>query len=231
MNDNLTGFEMMGNLIENPGERHIACLLLVDTSGSMSGASITELNQGLEEFGAALDKDEHARGVADVCVISFNSKVETVVDFCPATEYIAPVLSAAGVTSMNQAIMEGLDEIERRKELYRSLGCAYYRPWMFLLTDGMPTDTKLEGEAKSRLQQAIEEKKVTFFPMGIGNNVNYAHLKSYTKDGNGAVLKASADNFKEAFVWLSSSISKIGNSDPNLGSVKLDPTPMTVELI
>ena len=84
---------------------------------------------------------------------------------------------------------------------------------------------------KNRLQQALNDKKVNFFPMGIGAGANYAHLKSYTKGGNGAVLKASASQFKEAFVWLSSSMSVISNSDPSLGNVTLEPTPMTIELI
>lgn len=231
MSDILSGFEAMGNMIDNVGERHIACVLLVDTSGSMGGASIAELNQGLIEFGNALDKDEHARGIADVCVISFNSAVETVVPFCPASSYTAPTLAARGSTSMNEAIIRGLDAIEDRKQLYRQLGCSYYRPWIFLLTDGVPTDPEMEGEAKSRLKQAFDGKKINFFPMGIGSGADYAHLKSYTKDGNGGVFKATANEFKEAFVWLSSSMSMIGNSDPSLGSVSLEPTPIQVELI
>lgn len=58
MSEVLSGFEEMGNVVDNVGERHIACVLLVDTSGSMAGASINELNQGLLEFGNALDQDE-----------------------------------------------------------------------------------------------------------------------------------------------------------------------------
>lgn len=236
MSEFLDGFETMGNMIENTGERHIACVLLVDISGSMAGASIQELNQGLREFGNALEQDEHARGVADVCVISFNSSVETVVPFCPASSYSAPTLSARGLTSMNEAIIAGLNAIEERKQLYRQLGCSYYRPWMFLLTDGEPTDPGMEAEAKNQLHQALSNKKVVFFPMGIGSGANYAHLKSYTMDregniGKGPVLKAKADNFKEAFVWLSSSMSVVSNSDPSLGSVSMGPTPITVDLI
>ena len=72
--------------------------------------------------------------------------------------------------------------------------------------------------------------------MGIGSGAKYANLKSYTMDregniGKGPVLKAKADNFKEAFVWLSSSMSVVSNSDLNLGSVSLGPTPITVDLI
>ena len=43
---------------KNQGERHIPAVLLVDTSGSMSGAPIEELNRGLREFGNALQEDK-----------------------------------------------------------------------------------------------------------------------------------------------------------------------------
>lgn len=233
MSDFITGFEAINTMVENPGERHISCVILADTSGSMAGAAISELNQGLKEFGTALSQDEHARGVADVCVISFDTDVKIAAPFCPASEYTAPVLTAGGLTSMNQAIIEGLDEIEKRKELYRSLGCAYYRPWLFLLTDGMPTDRELEAEAKRRLHQAIANKKINFFPMGIGEGVNYSHLKSYIRDGKGVILKASADNFKEAFIWLSSSMSIVSTSNPDDKAVPLPnpPESIMIELI
>lgn len=74
--------------ILNPGEKHIACVLLVDTSGSMSDKNaIEELNQGLREFAQALQSDSKAYGCADICVISFNSEVTEVIPFCPAASF------------------------------------------------------------------------------------------------------------------------------------------------
>ena len=97
---------------KNQGERHIPAVLLVDTSGSMSGAPIEELNRGLREFGNALQEDSLALGRAEVCIISFNSSVETEMGFRPAVDYEAPTLSASGLTSFNEAIQAGLDAIE-----------------------------------------------------------------------------------------------------------------------
>ena len=77
--------------------------------------------------------------------------------------------------------------------------------------------------------------KVNFFPMGIGNDANLNTLRSYTLNGEGTVLKASADNFKEAFVWLSSSISVISNADDaamNGGRASIpNPTSFGVEIL
>ena len=73
--------------IMNHGEKHIACALLVDTSGSMMGQAMDELNEGLRIFGEALQEDSKAYGCADICVISFDSTVRTVVPFCAACDY------------------------------------------------------------------------------------------------------------------------------------------------
>ena len=218
--------------IMNFGEKHIACVLLVDVSGSMSGQAIQELNEGLRLFGEALQSDSKAYGCADVCVVSFGSTVQQVVPFCPAAEYTPPVLTAGGMTAMNEAIITGLDYIELRKQEYKDVGVDYWRPWVFLLTDGAPTDNEFYQDAQQRLQEALGNKKINFFPMGIGAGASIQTLKKYTKDGCGMVLKASKENFQEAFVWLSSSMSVISNSDPSMNKVDLDPLPksITVEL-
>lgn len=210
--------------IMNHGEKHIACVLLVDTSGSMLGAPIEELNRGLEEFAAALQEDDKAYGCADVCVISFNSTVTTVVPFCPAADYYPSRLSAGGLTAMNEAIITGLDTIEMRKQEYKSVGVDYWRPWIFLLTDGAPTDNALSGDAHQRLQEALRNNKVNFFPMGIGD-ADIQNLKSYTlNNGSGIVLQANKNNFKEAFVWLSKSMVVASNS--SVGTNQITPPPL-----
>lgn len=216
--------------ILNSGEKHIACVLLVDTSGSMNPDAIVELNEGLQEFARALQSDSKAYGCADICVISFDSQVNEVVPFCPAASFQPPQLTAGGWTRMNEAIITGLDAIEIRKQEYKDLGVAYWKPWIFLLTDGEPNDNEYKSAALTRLHDALDRKKVTFFPMGIGPDANIPLLKQYTKDGCGMVLKATKQNFKEAFVWLSSSMSVISNSNPTMANVDLDPIPRSISI-
>lgn len=204
----------------NPGERHIPVVLLVDISGSMIGDPIAELNRGLAEFGIALESDDLALGRAEVCIISFNSSIQNEMEFCPAAQYYAPVLSAGGGTSLNEAIEAGLDAIENRKAIYKSQGIPYYRPWLFVLTDGAPTDGYKEDATKERLSKAIENKKVVYMPMAIGANADINKLQEYYPGSAKVkpVLKADANNFKEAFVWLSTSIAQVSHSDPTIAS-------------
>ena len=213
--------------VTNTGEQHVPAVLLVDTSYSMSGAPIAELNQGLKDFYTALSQDDLAMGRAEVTVISFNSSVNVELGFRPAEEYVAPELSASGCTSMNQAMITALDEIQARKELYKQNGVKWYRPWLFVLTDGAPTDDSYESEAIQKVRSAIEGKKITYMPMGIGPGADTKQLQKYYPENcaQKIVLKANAENFKSAFQWLSASLTEISHSNPNLGQVKVPDTP------
>lgn len=219
--------------VENPGERHVPAVILVDISNSMEGGAIDELNKGLVEFNNALRSDSLAMGRAEVCIISFNSSVRTEVGFRPAVQFEPPTLAASGLTAMNEAIEAALDALEARKAEYRANGVEYYRPWLFLLTDGAPTDTARETVAKSRLQNAISNRKVVYMPMGIGAYADTSKLQSYYPDDmtERPVLKASASDFKEAFTWLSNSISVVSRSNPKVAdSVQTPDLPRSISV-
>ena len=61
--------------IMNPRAKYIPCVLLVDTSASMSGAAIDELNEGLRAFGETWMLDTRASNAVHVCVINFIRKL------------------------------------------------------------------------------------------------------------------------------------------------------------
>lgn len=132
------GFEA-SEFAENP-EPRVACVLLLDVSGSMAGRPIGELNAALATFKDTMAADSLARKRAEIAIITFGGNVELVQDFVTAEQFTPPVLEASGMTPMGQAIERAIDIIAERKNVYKQNGISYYRPWIFLITDGGPTD-------------------------------------------------------------------------------------------
>lgn len=194
---------------ENP-EPRCPCVLLLDTSGSMQGMPIDALNEGLLGFKDELTKNSLAARRVEVAIVTFDSNVNIVQDFVTADQFLPPVLTAQGLTTMGAGIHKALDLIQDRKAQYRTNGIAYYRPWVFMITDGEPQgefEDVIEQAAK-RLQTDEANKRVAFFTVAVEN----ANLTRLSQIGVRTPLKLTGLNFVEMFVWLSASMSAVSHS-------------------
>lgn len=204
------------DLIDNPSARLPICLVL-DTSGSMAGTPINELQEGVNIFYQALNEDEIAKLSAEIAIVTFgNEDVKILNDFASLERQNVPRLIAGGLTPMGEAIEVALNLLENRKREYKAAGVDYYQPWMVIMTDGMPTDNVNNAVQKTRA--LIEDRKLVVFPLAIGEQADKQVLESLS--GKSA-LKLKGLNFKDFFVWLSKSVSKVSQSTPG-EAVKLD---------
>lgn len=112
---------------ENP-EPRVPCVLIVDTSTSMHGPRIGELNKGLKVYRDELLCDVLAAKRVEVAMVTFGGRVTRKVDFVTATNFQPPTLEVVGGTPMGAAINTALDMIEERRMQYREDGIAYDRP-------------------------------------------------------------------------------------------------------
>ena len=194
---------------ENP-EPRCPCVLLLDTSGSMQGEAINALNEGLKTFKEELNRDNLAKKRVEVAIITFNSDVNIVQDFITADQFDPPKLKAQGLTVMGSAIHKGLDMVADRKAQYSANGVAYYRPWVFLITDGEPQgepDSLIE-QAAQRIKEDEDNKRVAFFAVGVEG----ANMTRLSQIVSRSPLKLVGLNFQEMFIWLSASMQRVSQS-------------------
>jgi uncharacterized protein YegL len=189
----------------NP-EARCPCILLVDVSGSMSGEPIEQLNQGLQAFQQALQDDDLASVRVEVAIVSFGRSVTIEQDFIVANQFQAPQLAASGRTPMGEAINLALDMVRSRKDVYKQNGVSYYRPWVFLITDGVPTDEW--RSAAQRIEQEEEKKGLSFFAVGVQD----ADLNTLKDIATRQPLMLKGLNFRDMFVWLSASLTSVSHS-------------------
>lgn len=190
----------------NP-EPRCPCLLLLDVSSSMSGEPITELNEGLKAFRDELLADPLASKRVEVACITFGP-VHVATEFETAGVFQPPWLRALGETPMGAAIKSGVELVRLRKEAYRSNGIAFYRPWIFLITDGEPTDAW--AEAAKKVKEGEASKAFAFFAVGV-KGANMAVLKQISVR---EPLKLKGVRFRGLFQWLSNSMKSISRSTP-----------------
>jgi uncharacterized protein YegL len=210
------GEDVFGGGVEfadNP-EPRCPCVLLLDNSKSMSGSRIQALNEGLVAFHDELAKDPLASQRVEIAIVTFGGKApEVIQDFVTVDQFPPPVLQAGGLTLMGTGIHLGLDLLESRKAQYKAHGIAYYRPWVFLITDGEPKGEPPDAivQAAERVRSDEQAKRVAFFAVGV-EGANMRKLADVSTRRKPVRLKGL--KFRDLFVWLSRSATAVANSNP-----------------
>ena len=227
------------DLVNNPTPRVPICLCL-DTSASMGAvvgdyvatgetvfrdgrtwnvvtggtSRISELQRGVEQFYTAIRQDEISVYSAEICIVTFDSKATCVADFANIERQPnVPVLTPNGDTAMGEGVNLALDLLEKRKQEYQNSGVDYYQPWLVIMTDGVPNGNPAEFErAAQRTSTLVNEKKLTVFPIGIGNEPDMSALNRFSP--NRQALRLQGLKFNAFFEWLSKSVAKTSQSTP-----------------
>lgn len=210
--------------------RRLPVYLLLDTSGSMMGEPIESVKNGVQTMISALRQDPYALETAYLSLITFSSSASHVVPLTELTSFQTPNLEASGTTSFGEALslLSTKADIEIVKTTAEQRGD--WKPIVFIMTDGMPTDDWQKGLAEFQ-----KRKWGMVVACAAGQAVDTTILKQVTE----IVVQldtADSSSFKAFFKWVSASIStssaKIEEGGKEVGGLtELPPPPPEVNVV
>ena len=181
--------------------RRLPVYLLVDTSGSMHGEAIEAVRNGLQVLVSALRQDPYALETAYLSVITFNSSAQQITPLTELMNFQVPDIQASGTTAMGEALTLLADCIKREVVQGSAEVKGDWKPVVFLLSDGAPTDSISKGI------EALKSVKIgTSVACAAGASADSNTLKQITEIVV-SLDTADANSIKAYFKWVSASIS------------------------
>jgi uncharacterized protein YegL len=134
------------------GTRRLPVYLLIDCSGSMHGDPIEAVKMGLRQLRSDLQNDPQALETVWLSIITFESTAKQVVPLTEIGKFQEPDLHATGTTSLGEALKLLQTCLDREVRKTTSTQKGDWKPLIFLMTDGQPTDSwqKPAEELKKR---------------------------------------------------------------------------------
>jgi uncharacterized protein YegL len=196
----------------------------------MSGEPIEAVKNGVQVLVSTLRQDPYALETAFLSVITFDSGARQLVPLTELSMFQVPVIQASGPTALGEALSLLANKAATEVTKTTSEVKGDWKPLVFLMTDGEPTDDWQRGLAEFKKQ-----KFGMIVACAAGSGANTGILKQITEI---VVQLDTADSatIKAFFKWVSASVStgsqKIEKSGQEVSGInELPPPPPEVNIV
>ena len=204
--------------------RRLPVFLLLDVSESMVGAPLAQMEQGVADLIGSLRTDPHALDTVWVSVLAFAGKAEVLVPLTELAAFYPPRLPLGAGTRLGEGLDCLMMELDRHAAPRAPGMKADWKPIVFLLTDGRPTDA-----AGVMVERFVKDysKRAEVVAVALGQDADMRLLAKLTP--NAWVFDADASDpqaFARFVRWISLSVqvhqqsqrvAGIGETDRPLG--------------
>lgn len=186
--------------------RRLPVYLLLDTSGSMYGEPIEAVKNGLQTLIATLRNDPYALETAYISILTFNTTAQQITPLTELAAFQQPTIEASGCTAMGEALSLLAQKIKTEVTKTTKDVKGDWRPLVFIMTDGAPTDDITQG-----LEAFKACKCGMVIACAAGQGANTQTLRQIT-DNVVSLDTADSTTIKAFFKWVSASVSTSSKS-------------------
>lgn len=213
--------------------RRLPVYLLLDCSGSMQGVKIVSVNNGVSTIYEELMRDPRSANTVHISVIYFNDQAYQL-DMVPITHFTPPQLFASGTTALGAALHLLNESLERDLIPNVPGQKGDYKPLVFVLTDGQPSD-QWQQEAEALRGRVTSGRPLNIIGLAIGDDADTSVIQQIAS----TTLKmqnVTAENIRAYFDWVSASIKTatqaghVAAPDSENTRVKLAAPPQGIEV-
>ncbi len=209
--------------------RRLPVFFVLDVSESMVGENVKKLEEGLNSIISTLRQDPQALETVHVSVIAFAGKARTIVPLIEVASFYPPKLPIGGGTSLGSALFHLMEELDRVVINTTQEKKGDWKPIIYLITDGKPTDSVSSAIAKWKSTYA---SKATLVAIALGKFADIGVLRQLTE--HAMVLENTRDDdFKKFITWVTNSVksqskSVSDNPSDNANLAKIDETILSL---
>jgi uncharacterized protein YegL len=211
------------------GIRRLPVYLLLDTSGSMSGEPIVAVSQGMRALLDDLRSDPQAIETAYLSVITFDSTARQVAPLTELMQFKEPQLVADGSTSFGDALELLMNCIDREVVKGTATQKGDWKPLVFLMTDGQPTDSWERAADKVK-----KSRPGNIIACAAGPGAD-AHLLKRVTEIVIVLNNLQPDTLKTYFRWVSASIKttsqSVAQNPAGEAPINLPPPPPQIQIV
>lgn len=209
--------------------RRLPVYLVLDTSGSMSGEPIQAVKNGVQMLVSSLRQDPQALETAFLSVITFDSAAHELVPLTDLPSFQAPNITATGVTAMGEALSLVAECAKRDVVKASATQKADWRPMVFIMSDGVPTDDFEKGLARFK-----QEKWGAVVACAV-NDADVSILQRIAPESVVQLDTSDSASMSAFFKWVTASIGLSSKSVQNGKEVEglnqLPPPPPEIQVV
>lgn len=209
--------------------RRLPVYLLLDTSGSMGGEPIEAVKNGVQVMISSLRSNPQAQETAYISVITFDSSARQIIPLTDLGTFQMLDIQATGTTSLGEALKVVSNCIDKEVAKTTPETKGDWKPLVFIMTDGSPTDDWQSGLAE------FKKRKTAFtVACAAGSGADTSVLKQITD--NVVSLDTDTQSISKFFAWVTASIgvssTKVEDSGKEItGLNELPPPPAELNIV